>query len=243
MVQGPLTDLLKTSLPSWVTEINAWATLEPIAAAFDDQLVLAASALRKRFPLFDADGADALPLIGSDRQIIQGLSETAANYAGRLKTWLTQHKSRGGPYKLIEQVAEFYRYAMAGETLIINLHTRNEDWYQWDSATGLTTQGTAPWPYDSETNRWARWRLHVHLNAAPITPTAEEALRVPIKWNALHCFGLVIIQKNGAVLWGEPGVVWGDPLVLWGPAADTVTHETNPLLPPAYDSGYDTGYN
>lgn len=240
---GKISSFLYGVLPSWLTATEAWMTLGAVAAEFDTEFDNAVSGMRKRFPGRDTDSADALPFLGSDRKIIRGFGETDANYATRLKGWLTTHKPRGGPYALVEQVAEFYRYGMAGERLIINLHTKNTNFYRWDSDAPGVVQSTAPWPYDTEDNRWARWRLHVHLHAAPISPTEEQALEVPIAWNARHCFGTVFIHVNGAVLWDEPGVVWDDPDVLWGAAGDFSEFETNPLPPPGFSAGFSNGFN
>lgn len=51
--------------------------------------------------------SDALAALGRDRKIIRGINELPASYAVRLKRWLLDHRKRGNPFALMEQLRAY----------------------------------------------------------------------------------------------------------------------------------------
>jgi hypothetical protein len=64
--------------------------------------------LQARFPSYA--GAKALELIGADRGIFRGRSETTTHYVARLRRWRYPrgHRTRGSAFALLEQVSEYW---------------------------------------------------------------------------------------------------------------------------------------
>lgn len=101
--------------PSWLvgdrfsadggeTEIETDArVLYAIALVLDALNTRLAMGIAARLPGFGAP-PDALPYIGRDRLILRGPDETAEAYESRLVRYLPDHKVRGNPWALMEQL-------------------------------------------------------------------------------------------------------------------------------------------
>ena len=188
------------------------------ADAFGDALV---AGVKLRFPGVYSD--ESLPLIGRERRIRRGRTETTATYAVRLTRWLTDHRRRGGPYAMLAQLWAHY----APANFVIELISRNRVRYTMsttlDPATGfgVVTRDTTSWTLDSITAaKWARWQLVFHwpnpvsasghwdddpeLWDSPttvwdsdLTPQEIEDIRlIPKEWNAAHTTGTVTLVDS-----------------------------------------------
>lgn len=114
------------------------------------------------------DSCDALPYIGRDRSIRQGLSEMPWEYAARLRAWLDLWALAGTPYGLLEQVADI----LGPDPGIIRLVDGSGEWWtrnpdgsyvyqnitgtgwDWTPSTGALTQDTGVvhvWNWDGST--------------------------------------------------------------------------------------------
>ncbi len=112
--------------------------------------------LMARFPSYAGDSA--LALIGADRGIIRGRSETAEHYAARLVAWRTPrgHRVRGNAFALLEQIWEYFGGGFA-------LNTEQPNALQYHRAADGTesTATVGGFDFDSGTNpdwldQWAR---------------------------------------------------------------------------------------
>lgn len=91
------------------------AYLDVIAATFDALVELADEARQAALPGQVGDdiapnlggfwSVDALPMIGRDRLIRQGLAETPADYAARLRRWRDAWSTSGACFGLLDQLA------------------------------------------------------------------------------------------------------------------------------------------
>lgn len=198
--------------------------------AFIDALV---AGVKMRFPGYYS--FESLPLIGRERRIQRGLSESDATYAARLPGWLDAHATRGGPYALLQQLFAFY----APNNFPVRLIYRSGRYF--DLATdGTITMGDQPsFSPDNMPSKWARWWLIFQW------PTPVPAKRkwgafkwgdgstygsgftsadvydlklVPREWNAAHAQGALVIV-NGGWVYGFPPRKWGESGLKWGGGA------------------------
>lgn len=181
---------------------------------FGDALI---AAVNIRFP--NVYSNETLPILGRERRIRRGRTETDDTYATRLNRWLTDHRRRGGPYALLAQIHAYY----APNNFPIELVYRNGKRFSMDVA-GNVTRDTTTWTYNSDPpERWAQWILIYHWptdvistgtwDGEPATlwddPTTvwdsemspediEDIRLVPRDWNAAHCFGYVRLVDSSA---------------------------------------------
>ena len=178
---------------------------------FGDALVAGA---KQRFPNYYSN--ESLPLLGRERRIRRGRTETDASYATRLTRWLTDHQRRGGPLALLAQLYAYF----APNNFVIELVYNSGRRFTMDTA-GNVTQDDIVWTPDALTTKWARWWLFYHTSMFG-TPTAEQIkdLKViPREWNAAHPLGYIVLFPTGTELWDfPPGHVW-DESGTWDTAA------------------------
>ena len=148
--------------PRWLTEGEGFLvgySLDLMKDAFIERLRLGHLA---RYPQQDAAGtpapADALAAIGRDRRVVQGINETGAAYAVRLRAWLDDRKRAGNPYALMQKLAE---YVGGGSSFRIVDNSGN--WYHRaadGTETRLLNQGN--WNWDGEANKWSRFWVIIY---------------------------------------------------------------------------------
>lgn len=219
-------------LPRWLKASISGRILYAIFLHLDVLIDLCRDALRKRFPLIE--NYDVLPLIGADRKIIRGPFETDETYVSRLPTWLDVHKTRGGPYALLEELYKYY----APNNFKIELVYASTGLRFTLGVDGSITVDTTTWrESDGNLARWARWRLFYYWPTAVnddgtwadvgtwsdggvwdsgLTADEVASLRaVPQAFNAAHCFGVITLLGEGlGVLWDYPIGIW-DEGMLW----------------------------
>lgn len=96
--------------PPWLRRLNAARVMEGIADVLDEQVDRLVQGIKLRFPGAPPRDPDpgALALTGRERRIRRGPGESAATYARRVRIWLDSHRTRGGPYALLEQLYAFF---------------------------------------------------------------------------------------------------------------------------------------
>jgi hypothetical protein len=112
---------------------------------------------------------DALPLIGRDRLIDRGPSETDANYALRLSRAFDTWATAGGAPTLLRALAVWFSPLT---TTPIRLVSNSAVWHEIDLGTLIVTKtvvGTN-WGWDAFTTRWFRGWAILDSSAAPWTP-------------------------------------------------------------------------
>ena len=237
-------DTLARIVPKWLQGTIGARVLYSMAVHLDGALDLVAEGVKARFPGRPDAAIDALPLIGNERRIRRGPTETVEHYSGRLLTWWDDHKRRGGPYALLDQVG---RYWDGATTFQIDLvYEMGQHFIRNLGLIGGPQDGLPPMsgPYDSDTAHWARWWLvfqwptsigddglwsdpgtwddlgtwDTDLNEAQVA----ELRLVPAEWNNAHCQGHVVLLSDGAELWDVPAGTWNDPGV-WGGIGGSLT--------------------
>lgn len=188
--------------------------------------------LRRRFPGYDTDSNDAFDLVSRDRKIRRGRAEIDDIFAARLTRWLDDHRTRGNPYAMLQQLGAYFAAAPIRMFLI----TRAGVCYTREVDGTINRSTTSTFTPDNRPDLWARWWLYLEW-PTPVTGsdtwgsggtwgdggvwgsdlTADEVqdLRhIPIEWNAAHCTGTLQLL-NGEVWGAPPDGTWGDPGV-WG---------------------------
>lgn len=197
-------DLLRMVSPPWLQTGSAEKLLYAIGAQLDvfgDALV---AGVKLRFP--GLYSGESLGLIGRERRISRGLTETDDVYGGRLRGWLDGHRRRGGPYALLQQLHAFH----APNTFPVQLLYRTGRRYSMDANGDITRDDVVFYPYSG----WAYWWLV--MEAAAYTPplTAQQIADIaliPTEWNAAHAIGYAVVMPPGGELWDyPPGHVWDE---------------------------------
>lgn len=226
-------DRVRLVTPPWLRNGVAAKLLYAIAMQFDALTDMVTAAVKIRFPGLYSD--ESLPMIGRERRIRRGRVEPSATYAKRLPRWLTDHKTRGGPYAMLAQLFAYYD----GNHFPIRLVYRSGRAFDMD-VDGNVTMLDVTWNPDAVPEQWARWWLIYQLpDAIPaarkygdpglkygagatygsgFTSTEIYDLRVvPREWNAAHAIGhLVLIHLNGGAVYGIPPHKYGEPGLVYG---------------------------
>lgn len=134
-------------VPHWLSADEGGKVLHVLGLLVDASAERLRQGLDARFP--SRTGPSALALIGQDRGIQRGRSETDAHYAARLKAWRYPrgHRVRGSAFALLEQISEYWG-AIADWVIDANgtRHDRSAagvesysygNSWTWDSLTGL----------------------------------------------------------------------------------------------------------
>lgn len=192
---------------------------------------LAAAAVSRRFVGLN-ESADALGLAGRERRIRRGPTEPDANYAARLLPWLDDHKIRGGPYALLEQVWAYRESRQVRPVLTLDdgvtvltgddglplLGPLPDLVLQYESGARFTRHDDGSVDraivgnYDTNITAWARWWLIIQW---------PEAL-----------------SSEG--IWAEPGT-WDDGGV-WDSGVSGEDVADLRLVPSEWNSGHTLGY-
>jgi hypothetical protein len=210
--------------------------LYTIGLQLDGLADAAVAAIKMRYP--GLYSTDSLALIGRERRIQRGPEESDEAYAARLQRWWEDHRRRGGPYAMLEQIFAFWSPA----PFPVDLLYRNGRRFVMDED-GEIERDIIAWEQDEEPEKWARWWLFYewpHSIAADgawgsagtyddggvwdSDLTVEEVANiraVPTEWNNAHSFGTVVLLSDGRDLWDYPTGTWDEPGGVWtteGPA-------------------------
>ena len=102
--------------PAWLTAPYDGAQVQySLGVMLDAQVERTFQGTKARFP--EHGPADALPFMGRDRKIIRGINEPAAAFAARLLRWLDDHRVRGNPFALLDQIRAFLQTDMLVRTV------------------------------------------------------------------------------------------------------------------------------
>lgn len=229
--------------PPWLRRTVGAQVMEGIAEVVDDTAERFVQGVKLRFPGVPPRpiDADALALTGRERRIRRGPLEPEATYAARLPSWWDAHRTRGGPYALLEQLFAYWRDAL-GVRMDVVYHSGTR---RWIDPAGVITRDAITWGADGSSN-WARIWVFFHLGdvldtvdvtdhlgdpilddgddpilartgslivgGAVSDEDAENFKAIPREWSAAH------VQRTTIVLlWGEARL-WGypQPVPAWG---------------------------
>jgi hypothetical protein len=188
----------KYLVPSWLSGGDGGKVLGSMMLLLDCYVQRAQSGLLARFPSYA--GASALDLIGADRGIPRGRSETAKHYAARLIGWRWPrgHRVRGNAYALLEQVSEYFG-GLADWTIDVR-----GNYYQ-RSADGSVETYTAgvPWNWDGVpvSPRWGRFWVGITPKptvAITSSPSLGSSALWPGGYGGGAAIGLVGLSPDDA---------------------------------------------
>jgi hypothetical protein len=234
---------IRRIVPWWLQNGLAGKILYAIGAQLDTLGDAVADGVQRRFPGHGAEADpiryDSLGLIGNERRIRRGPSETDAVYASRLPRWLDDHAARGGPYALLEQTGRYW----AATPFRMDLVYRSGRGFTRDESTGAITRQDIAWSPAGDPAQWAHWWLFFFWPDAvstdgiwtdpgtwsdggvwdsDLTPAEVESIRlVPAEWNAQHCKGTIVLVDEDTELWDFPAGLWSDPGT-WGDDLDAL---------------------
>jgi hypothetical protein len=206
--------------PWWLNTGPIASLFAAIGEALDDERQRALDAVRYRWGVA-GDYANALPYHEEMRRIRQGLAETDDAFALRLRNWHADHKRRGGPWALLEQLRAYF-----GDDVRWVIIYRSGRYYELASGDAapadVVRDDDALWaPAEVDPADWATWQLWGWFDTDPGVDAETYAL-LAREWNALHCegggFGWAI--QNDAPVVGAPGLVVGGGEVVGGSDAD-----------------------
>lgn len=202
-------DSIRMISPPWLRRGNNEKFGYALGVVVDTFADAASAGVKIRFPGVYSD--ESLPQIGRERRIRRGRTETTTTYATRLVRWLTDHRRRGGPYAMLQQLFAHYGPNNFPIELVYRLGNR----FSMDVA-GVIVRDTTTWTFDAVVDDyWARWLLIYHWPTpiddsglwdsdpklwddddtvwdSNLSPQDIEDIRlIPKEWNAAHTFGIV----------------------------------------------------
>ena len=155
-------------VPGWLSEGEGGRVLHALSLMIDAQTQRVRDSLTARLP--HEAGDSALRLIGADRGIMRGRSETTEHYADRLVSWRYPrgHRVRGSAFALLEQISEYWG-GIAAESVDASGNRFSR------SADGTESKTTGAWIWDDEPG-WSRfWLLIDGRGLLSEHATLEEA--------------------------------------------------------------------
>lgn len=212
--------------PPWLRGPNSKIFLEETEGEKDIQQDRARQSVLANFP--DQGPADAVPLVGADRQLPQGTAETLANYRIRLRTtWddITSWPGAGSHGSLLFALSRAgFPTGLAAGAVIIQRTKR----YSYLNA-GVVTFGThTGWTFDgSPTSMWNQFGIVFGADVSGLTdgqPLADQLNALVKVWKpakARYMGAWVVVSGS---IWGWPlGVTWGAGGRLWGGVSRFIT--------------------
>lgn len=145
--------------PSWLTSEEGELVLYSLDLALDGMWERIRQGLLARFPEYAP--ADAFRYMSRDRKILRGIDETTENFATRLLRWLDDHRTRGNPYALMEQLR-----AYCNADVRIRTVDNSGNWYTLErdgSREYLLAEGN--WDWDGEASKWSRFWVIIYPTA------------------------------------------------------------------------------
>lgn len=202
-------DTLRKRSPPWLQNGLAEKILYSIGVHCDGFADALVAGVKQRFPGYYS--FESLPVLGRERRITRGRSESDAAYASRLARFLTDHQLRGGPYALLSQLYLHY----APDTFPIDLVYYAGSVRFGMDVDGEVTRDLVTWHPDPNAAKWARWWLFYYTDQWAVTPPTAAELQdlklIPRQWNAAHPIGTILLFSTGAELWNwPPGHTWNE---------------------------------
>ncbi|AKF06086.1 hypothetical protein DB32_003235 [Sandaracinus amylolyticus] len=228
--------------PPWLRRTHGARVTEGMADALDHLVERAVHGVKLRFPGAPPRPIDegALALTGRERRIRRGPREPAARYAARLLTWWDAHRTRGGPYALLEQMRAYFLDSLRVRMDVV-YHSGTRRWMDED---GAITRDAITWNADGS-DHWARIWIFLYVDDALVEDelvthdgeglvthdgeelvalsgslivggtvsdeNAEEIVAVPREWSAAHVERTTVVLLYGAArLWN-----YAQPVPSW----------------------------
>lgn len=192
--------------PSWLlSEGHGERVAYTISVLLDAFMQRAKEGLEARFPSRTSPSGQAL--IGQDRGILKGKTETYEHYAARLKRWRWPrgHRVRGNAFALLEQIAEYF-----GGMRCYTIDPKGTiDLREFDGTESTSYDNEWDWDGTPATPNWARF--WIVLDPAPDHPEI-------IPWPTLGdgAWGSLDPQVNRLKCLGHQGITPDDARAIKG---------------------------
>lgn len=242
-------DAFRKLVPRWLSAEDGELVLYSLHVVKDALIQTLKHGLLASYPEFAPD--DALAALGRDRKIIRGILEDRETYITRLLRWLDDHRTRGGPYALLEQNGAYWDNGFpANGPLEMAVLYRSGRLFHRDPTTKEITRSDITYNPGDDPDDFSRYWLIIHWPDGAIGSdgtwadpgtwsdggvwdsnldgvTVQQIQAVPRAWNALHAEGKIVLLGPDVELWDYPAGIWNDPGV-WGespPAVATLNVE------------------
>lgn len=190
-------------LPSWLTSGEGELVQYTLGLIRDHMVTRARLSLEARFP--SRAGASALALIGNDRGLTRGRSESTEGYRTRLKAWRYPrgHRVRGNAFAVLEQIAAYWGPTKLDVFTVDTGHVRNRR--QADGT--LTTSYSTEWNWGYPEEWWGAFWV-VLLCSPELGIGSQPAFGNPALWggsytNTDQCVGLTGMTPEDVVVMRE----------------------------------------
>jgi hypothetical protein len=233
MATAPFRQTSKTGYQDYQRQLSPTALLSTNGAAFeaalgsvkDIELDRVFASVKARFPGIAPE--DALAIIGAERGIQRGQSETAASYAARLVAAWTSWPWAGTPYGMLSA------FRSTGYTNVVIAQPRGGKQFTLDANGVLVIGGSGTWtPTYVGDPFWSRFDVLFPsplpaswiAGGVPASNSAEaNFIRALIQaWKPAHATPNRIIIVSSGKVWGYPSTqVWGAATGNWGAATVT----------------------
>lgn len=164
-------DTYSKLVPKWLSEGDGGKVLYSLHTMLDASRERMRQGLYAKLPSYAPE--DALACLSRDRKIIRGLDESAESFAPRLIRFLSDHRVRGNPYALMDQI---YAYLQTDDTVIRTVDRRG-NWYT-RAASGARTASldSGAWDWDgTSVSQWARFWVIIYTSRWEIQWAAPYA--------------------------------------------------------------------
>lgn len=215
-------DYQRLQRPPWLLGPNGVAFSDGTAAPKDELAEAGKAAVKASMP--DYAPADALPLLGDERQVVRAAADTDANFAARLKAAWLNWAWAGTAYGLLRAV-----WDLGYKTPRI-LTVRGND-FSLDANGALVTARlpSGSWAVDATPAFWSKFQVlfpapHPWAPGAPPASNSAEVARLKAlveAWKPAHAMCAGIVVMTGGELWGSPTGTWG-AAGNWGGASAVV---------------------
>lgn len=208
--QRTLRDMIRRISPPWLQLENAYRLTYTLGFIADSILDSGYAALRLKMP--GAYDYSTLALIGQERKLRRGLTETDEGYALRLRRWWAAARGRGNPYELIQQLRA-YNPPGTGIEVIYRSGRR----FSLNSSGEVVIDDLTGWNPDSTPELWATYTIILNTDIYHSLTGAEQARALQdlkamvVDLNAGHCHGRIDIMASDSNLWSALPPPPGDP--------------------------------
>lgn len=205
-------DTLLAACPRWLRNGDIGKVMYAIGVHLDVLADATTFGIRKRYP--EATSEDAAAIIGANRFIVRGRNEPWETYSIRLSRWLIDHRVRGNPYPLLQQLNAYWQGAFPISLIyygtnvrLFNMNTAgaitrtlgdnvdpNRGWSNWLLIYYWPDPLPPPEQWGTPGAKWGDGRVW----GSGLTPTEVADLRrVPKQWGNAHTRGRIRLQYQG----------------------------------------------
>lgn len=192
----PYTSAYRRAVPPWLQRSVGARLMESLAAQVDTLVERTTDGVLLRFPgLLQPVDENALAFTGRERRIRRGPFESPSRYARRLRGWWAAHRTRGGPYALLEQLRAYLGEFLTVRTDVVYYSGTR----RWQDVDGTITRDAVTWSASGPSEGWAH--VWVFLYVPETIPIRESTM--------LDESGDPILADDGSEILGVESVVPG----------------------------------